>query len=162
MLPQASTSIITLMALLSLNGCANAAKIDEKVPYPQAEAGYTRHVIHLSPLKEEEEATKLELQVGKTLTVDCNRHSFGAKLAEHTVQGWGYPYYRVDHVTGPISTRMACPPGSEKPRFVAANGDGFLLRYNSKLPVVVYLPDGFELRYRTWQAALEFQTAAPE
>ncbi len=35
---------------------------------------------------------------------------------------------------------------------MAVRGEGFLLRYNSKLPVVVYVPEGFEVRYRIWQA----------
>jgi ecotin len=35
---------------------------------------------------------------------------------------------------------------------VAVRGEGFLLRYNSKLPVVVYVPNGFEVRYRIWRA----------
>jgi ecotin len=48
---------------------------------------------------------------------------------------------------------MACPPGTENSeKFVAVQGDGYLQRYNSKLPVVVYVPKGFEVRYRTWSA----------
>ncbi|MFL9609820.1 serine protease inhibitor ecotin [Methylobacillus sp. Pita2] len=158
---QSHQTALAALALLMLNGCVHAGKVDEKVPYPKAEAGYQRHVIQLPALAEEHDV-KLELQVGKTMQVDCNRHSFGATLVEHTVQGWGYPYYEVDSINGPVSTRMACPPGTEISKFVAANGNGFVVRYNSKLPVVVYIPAGFELRYRTWQPSQEFKTVAPE
>jgi ecotin len=29
------------------------------------------------------------------------------------------------------------------------------VRYNSKLPVVVYVPEGLEVRYRLWKAEAE-------
>ncbi len=162
MLLRRLTTIVASLALLaSANGCANATKLDDKVPYPKAGADSQRHVLQLPPLAEENDI-KLELQVGKTMQVDCNRHSFGASLVEHTVQGWGYPYYEVKNISGPISTRMACPQGAETTKFVAANGTGFIVRYNSKLPVVVYIPKGFELRYRTWQPAHEFQAITSE
>lgn len=49
---------------------------------------------------------------------------------------------------------MACPPGSQKKRaFVPVVGDGFMLRYNSKLPVVLYAPSDVEVRYRIWSAS---------
>ena len=34
-------------------------------------------------------------------------------------------------------------------------GDPFLIRYNSRLPVVVYVPEGVEVRYRFWTAGPE-------
>jgi ecotin len=64
---------------------------------------------------------------------------------------------------------MACPPGMPpRDEFVRANlsvgadpADG-LLRYNPKLPLVVYVPDGFELRYRVWRAAATAGNAVRE
>ena len=48
---------------------------------------------------------------------------------------------------------MACPPGQEKTEaFVLVGGEGLLVRYNGKLPVVTYVPEGFEVRYRIWAA----------
>ena len=32
-------------------------------------------------------------------------------------------------------------------------GDGFMLRYNSKLPIVLYVPKDVEVRYRVWSAS---------
>ena len=40
-------------------------------------------------------------------------------------------------------------------------GEGFLIRYNSKLPVVVYVPDEFEVRYRIWTAGDRVERAGP-
>ena len=55
---------------------------------------------------------------------------------------------------GPIaSTMMACPDGKKEKKFVTAYlGDNSLLRYNSKLPIVVYTPENVEVKYRIWKA----------
>ena len=56
-------------------------------------------------------------------------------------------------MTSPISTMMACPDGKKEKKFVTAYlGDNSLLRYNSKLPVVVYTPENVEVKYRVWKA----------
>ena len=48
---------------------------------------------------------------------------------------------------------MAVDPNAPKvERFVALAGEPQLIRYNSRLPVVVYVPDGVEVRYRIWRA----------
>lgn len=121
-------------------------------PYPPAEAGYKRMVIHLQPLADEND-NKLELIIGKTIKADCNRHWFIGQLTEEVAKGWGFPYFILKSVTGPASTLMACPPDKqEQDTFVQLRGDETLLLYNSKLPVVVYVPADFEVHYRIWTA----------
>ena len=124
--------------------------------FPAATAGQTRHVINL-PAQSDEDALKVEVIVGKTMKVDCNRHSFGGRLQERTAEGWGYSYYVMDSLGQAASTMMACPPGSERDAFVRASGQD-LIRYNSRLPLVVYAPNDAEVRYRIWRAGEE-QTA---
>ncbi len=47
------------------------------------------------------------------------------------------------------STMMAAPVGEQKiDRFV--QGDSLHIRYNSRLPIVVYVPKGYGVQYRTW------------
>ncbi|WP_320077366.1 ecotin family protein, partial [Klebsiella aerogenes] len=46
---------------------------------------------------------------GKTLEADCNQQRLGGELEEHTLEGWGYSYSRLDKVSGPMSTMMTCP-----------------------------------------------------
>mgnify|MGYP001822219075 CR=1 FL=1 len=121
-------------------------------PYPEAGAGQQRLVFTV-PAHEDEAERMVEIVVGKTLLVDCNTTWFGGAMEERIAEGWGYPYYVLAQVGGPASTMMACPPDSEKNEaFVAVRGEGFLKRYNSKLPMVVYVPEGFEVRYRIWSA----------
>lgn len=130
-------------------------------PFPAADFGFYRYMIQLPALANESEA-KLELVVGKTLQLDCNRHSFSGQMVENFLPGVGYPYYRMPKIQGPLSTRMACPNTLTAPQFVAVNGQGFMLKYNSKLPVVVYLPQGFELRHRIWVPEPGFKIATPK
>ncbi|KDB05827.1 Proteinase inhibitor I11, ecotin domain containing protein [Burkholderia sp. lig30] len=122
--------------------------------FPPPADGQQRMVIGLPALGDEADA-RVELMVGKTLQADCNQHWFGGELTAETVQGWGYTYYRLGDVKGPVSTMMACPGQTPREQFVQVRGDDMLLRYNSRLPLVVYVPDGFEVRYRVWRAARE-------
>lgn len=164
-------SLFTGVAALTLTACAAAqaeSPMTDSTPsaqtnaadalkaFPAAAAGQTRHVITL-PAQSNEDALKVEVIVGKTMKVDCNRHSFGGRLVERTAEGWGYSYYVMDSLGQAASTMMACPPGSERDAFVRAAGQD-LIRYNSRLPLVVYAPADAEVRYRVWRAGEE-QTA---
>lgn len=138
-----------------------AAKLEEVAPFPKPEQGFTRQVIHL-PSQPQEENFQVEILAGKTLTVDCNRQRLGGILEEKNLEGWGYPFYRLEQVIGPMSTMMACPDGKSKKDFVPVVGDGFLLRYNSKLPIVLYVPEDVDVRYRVWSASSKIEKAVQE
>ena len=48
---------------------------------------------------------------------------------------------------------MAVDPNAPKvARFVTLAGKPQLVHYNSRLPIVAYVPDGVEVRYRIWRA----------
>lgn len=119
--------------------------------FPAAESGFTRHVIRL-PIGNFENDLRIELLPGKVIDVDCNSTHFSGQLEEKTLDGWGYNYYLLPEINGPVSTLMACPDDSKRKQFVPVISSGSLLHYNSRMPVVVYLPDGVELRWRTWVA----------
>ena len=126
--------------------------LEKVAPYPKADKGMKRQVIQL-PAQQDEANFKVELLIGKTLEVDCNQHRLGGQLESKTLEGWGYDYYVFDKVTSPVSTMMACPDGKKEKKFVTAYlGDNSLLRYNSKLPIVIYTPDNVEVKYRVWKA----------
>lgn len=126
--------------------------LEKVAPYPKADKGMKRQVIQL-PAQQDEGNFKVELLIGKTLEVDCNQHRLGGQLESKTLEGWGYDYYVFDKVTSPVSTMMACPDGKKEKKFVTAYlGHNSLLRYNSKLPIVVYTPENVEVKYRVWKA----------
>jgi ecotin len=156
--------VLALATLLSaMTPLAAADQYDLwKKAYPKAEEGQTRHVLHL-PKQDDEYSYKVELIAGKTMDTDgVNRQSISGGIKEETVEGWGYPRFNV--TTGPVmSTLIGVPPG--KPRvkqFVTVGGGPHLIRYNSKLPIVVYAPEGIEVRYRFWKADAETKTIPAE
>ena len=133
--------------------------LEKVAPYPKADKGMTRQVIQL-PVQQDEANYKVELLIGKTLEVDCNQHRLGGQLESKRLEGWGYDYYVFDKVTSPVSTMMACPDGKKEKKFVTAYlGDNSLLRYNSKLPIVVYPPENVEVKFRVWKAEEKIEQA---
>lgn len=147
------------LAALAVSACATAPvgaqaprsdAQDELKAFPAATAEQTRHVLVL-PAQSNEEDLKVELLIGKTQTVDCNHHRLGGELQRQTVQGWGYDYYVLPAFGPGVSTLMGCPAGSERESFVTIPQPD-LLRYNSRLPVVIYTPKDAEVRYRIWRA----------
>ena len=164
-------SLFAGVAALALTACASAqaesavraaapspqaGAADALKAFPAATAGQTRHVIAL-PAQTDESGLKVELILGKTQTVDCNRQVFGGRLETRTAEGWGYDYYVLPALGNVASTMMGCPPGSARQAFVTTQEQP-LIRYNSRLPVVVYAPSDVEVRYRVWRAG-ETQTA---
>ncbi|HMO65578.1 MAG TPA: ecotin family protein [Verrucomicrobiota bacterium] len=146
-----------LLALVLLSLALPAAATDEArrnlQAFPPAEPGMRRFVIFV-PAKKAEEDFRVQLLVGRTVQTDgVNRQFFGGRLETETIQGWGFDRHILRQLGPQAGTLMAPPPGA-KPveRFVTLGGEPHLLRYNSRLPLVVYVPEGVEVRYRVWRA----------
>ena len=123
--------------------------------FPQAKEGFERHVVEV-PKSENDHDRRVELLIGKNMMVDCNHHSFHAEIKNVNLQGWGYSYLEVNNIQSGPTTMMACPePKTEK--FISIR-DG-LRRYNSRLPMVIYVPNGYEVRYRIWSASEDIKKA---
>jgi ecotin len=129
---------------------------DNMKAFPPAEPGMARFVLDV-PKQDDESALKVELIVGKTVQTDGqNRHFFGGRIETETIKGWGFPRYIVRKLGPMAGTLMAVDPNAPKvSRFVTLGGDPYLIRYNSRLPIVVYAPEGAEVRYRIWAAGAE-------
>lgn len=120
--------------------------------FPPAGEGMTRFVITLPP-QADEDLLKVQLLIGKSVKLDPqNRYFFGGRLETETIQGWGYDRYVLKSLGPMAGTLMAVDPNVPKvDRFITLGGQPQLLRYNSRLPLVVYVPEGVEVRYRIWR-----------
>lgn len=124
--------------------------------YPEAKSGQKRVVITV-PEKKNESDYKIELIAGKNTKVDCNRQGLIGELNELNLEGWGYHYYEFKTNGEVFSTMMGCPENQPlKDQFIFA--PSLMVSYNSKLPYVVYLPKGYELKYKIWSVS-ETKTA---
>jgi ecotin len=124
---------------------------DNLKAFPTAEEGMVRYVLQL-PKHDDESVFMVELIVGKTVEIDeQNRYFFGGRIEEETIEGWGFTKYKVRKLGPMAGTLMAVDPQAPKvKRFIPLGGEPYLIRYNSRLPIVVYVPDGVEVRYRLW------------
>jgi ecotin len=124
--------------------------------FPPPDKGKLRYVLQL-PKLDDESTYKVELIVGMTVQVDeKNQYFFGGKIQEETIRGWGFPRYIVSELGPMAGTRMAIDPNAPKVnRFITLGGEPYLIRYNSRLPIVIYAPEDVEVRYRIWRAGSE-------
>jgi ecotin len=132
---------------------------DNMKAFPAAGEGMVRYVLQL-PAQADETGFKVELIVGKTVETDAgNRYFFGGRIEEETIKGWGFTRYTVSRLGPMAGTLMAVDPDAPKvARFITLGGAPFIIRYNSRMPVVVYVPEGVEVRYRIWTAGAEVKT----
>jgi ecotin len=159
-----------LAVLVLCTGCSNTGGVDYAVKlnpdavsqlkaFPPAEPGYQRHVIYLPEL-EDEALHQVSLVLGKMVVTDpVNRYFIPGSLTAVDVEGWGYRYYQLESEGLVAGTLMAVPESNPQvERFVEVNHELGALRYNSRLPIVVIVPEGFEVKYRIWSSG-EVQVA---
>jgi len=146
-----------LIGTLMLLFAASAALAEDNLKaFPPAGEGMVRYVLQL-PKQTDESDYRVELIVGKTVRVDVqNRYFFAGRIEAETIQGWGFTHYIVSKL-GPMGgTLMAVDPNAPQvERFITLGGDPYLVRYNSRLPVVIYVPEDVDVRYRIWSAGAE-------
>ena len=143
-----------ILALIGLTLVSTLCHADELKAFPPADKGMARHVIVLPPEKDED-SRRVQILVGRTVRVDeRNTYFFTGHIDEVDIPGWGYTRYVVEKLGPMAGTLMAVDPDKPKvERFVPLRGEPFLIRYNSRLPVVVYVPEEAEVRYRVWRAS---------
>jgi ecotin len=145
---------LLIVGLMAFDVTAFAASHPDLQAFPGPKEGMERYVIVLDHKERGDEgAYKIELIIGKEMLTDgVNRLRLANTIEARTLQGWGYTYYEVTGPSTTMSTLMAPPEGAPKVMaFVTAAP--LLIPYNSRLPIVVYVPNGYEVRYRVWRAS---------
>ncbi|MDX8554208.1 ecotin family protein [Tenacibaculum sp. 1B UA] len=136
---------ITSMAV----GQASLTKTDVSI-YPKPEKGYKQMIIEV-PHSDNDSNKKIEFVIGKWMEVDtCNKHGLIGSIEKKDLEGWGYSYYDFKTDGGVISTRMACFESSKVKKFVSSQPT--TVRYNGKLPIVIYVPEGYEVQFKIFKA----------
>lgn len=158
-------TILFFAFAIFLAGCAGSSENkpsrslqQELKNFPGAQSGQQRFVIYL-PERTEAETQNLnvELLAGKSLDVDCNKHGLQGELQTQSLQGFGYDYYVLRTDGNVYSTKMGCPDNTLRREFITVPSTR--VNYNHKLPIVVYAPAGYEVRYRVWNGGV-LQAAA--
>lgn len=156
-----STIVAALLILAGLSLPSGAAEHKYLKAFPPAAEGMERYVIEL-PHKErgEDNDFMVELIVGKEMETDgVNKVHLGGKLETKPLEGWGFTFYEVRKLGPAASTKIGVPPGTKTvKRFVS--GPAMKIPYNSRVPIVVYVPKGAEVRYRIWKASDKAEAAA--
>ena len=135
------------MAGVSAFGQTKAQKF-EKLQiemFPKAKEGYRQVYIQL-PVAKNENDLKVEVFVGAEKMLDCNNYFLMGEMKTQDLQGWGYNYYEVESKGETGGTLMACLDKKITKKFVTLKPE--IIRYNSKLPLVFYVPKDIEVRYR--------------
>ncbi|GET87239.1 ecotin, putative [Leishmania tarentolae] len=124
---------------------------DYHAPYPVAAPGQVRKVIYL-PQQDpavEQQHLRVQLIPGRQEHCEDGRlYKLTGSVREETVEGCGYSYYVV--VLGGMSTDHRALSDPENATTFVALPENPMIAYNSKLPIVVYVPQGAEVRYRIW------------
>lgn len=149
--------IYSWMALSLLGTPAMATDHSALDAFPEPEAGIKRLVLYLPDKEREEEANfRVEMRAGKNFVTDgINRYQLAGRLEQKNLKGWGYHYYEYAGGTELIGTLMGVPEGTPMvERFIGSAP--LSIPYNSRLPVVLYLPGEMSAQYRIWSTSREF------
>jgi len=128
--------------------------------FPQPAPGMRQFVITL-PAELNEADRRVGIMAGRMVETDgVNRVGIAGQLSVKTLQGFGYKYFEVEGGDGPsLTTLIGVPPGTPKVvQFISLQE--MLVPYNSRVPLVIYAPENFEVRYRVFAAGL--QQVAPK
>ncbi len=145
-------------ALFSISSTVGAQRVSDIQMFPAPERGMQRVVIRVPPRRDEVK-WRIEFFAGKDMRVNCNHTAFGDNITSRPLTGWGYDFWVVNGDARAMSTLMGCPPGSDHVDFVS--GSPVTQPYNSRLPIVVYAPIGFQVRYRLWSVVSRDVIAPP-
>jgi ecotin len=152
-----------IFAFVSLSIQAIAQQIVSKQDlsiFPMPESGYKKVIIEV-PYSDKDDQKKIEFSVGKWMEVDgCNYFNLQGTLETKDLQGWGYNYY-VFKTNGQVtSTMMGCSDAAMRNLFVTAQPE--MVRYNGKLPIVIYVPEEYQVKFKIFKAEEDTYWAAEE
>lgn len=150
-------TLIAFVGYISLSMAQSVMKQDTDI-FPDAEEGFKKMVIEV-PHSDNDNNKKIEFTVGKWMEVDgCNQFGLQGTLEKKDLEGWGYEYYVFKTEGQVFSTKMACPDMPNRNLFVSAAPE--MVRYNGRLPIVIYVPQGYDVQFKIYKAEDDVYHAA--
>lgn len=144
--------ILSVMFMLSLLSISKTVKKEDI--YPKAEQGMVKHIVILDE-KADEGSYLIKLKFGREEVIDCNQHFLiDGKIEEKVLEGYGYTYYEFKGSDKMASTLMACGTQAKTKKDVFYNSEE-IIRYNSKLPVVIYAPKDVFVNYTVYEKIVD-------
>lgn len=143
-------SIVSTMLVVGLAGCSTIQNTGHELDtsmFPSID-GYQKIILAENPHRVD--GTLVGITAIKEVVADCNTLSLNGEIVEKNLEGWGYPYFQVEVSSQPAPmTKMMCPePAAPKKLQI---GNELILKYNSKLPVVVYYPEGVDVDFAIYE-----------
>ena len=141
------------MVMISSLSIAQTSVHENAKSFPSANEGMVQHIIYLPKSADRgDNNKKVEVYVGKYMETDmCNNYNLLGEFDKKEVTGKNWlSYYTFSSKGDAMSTLMGCLDNTKQNKFVT--GQKLLLDYNGNLPIVIYTPEGMEVRYRIFTA----------
>lgn len=148
--------ILFTITCLSLSAAVTAqesiSKVDVSI-FPKPEKGFKLMVIEV-PHSNLDAQKKISFSAGKYIETDsCNQYGLSGSFEIKDLQGWGYNYYIFKSNGNILTTNMACSDTKSMNRFVS--GQSQTIDYNGKMPVVIYVPEDFDVHFKIYESKNE-------
>lgn len=145
---------IILLGMLAISLLSISRTVTKNDIYPKAEQGMVKHTIVLEE-KTDESNYLVKLKFGREEVIDCNQHFLmGGKIEKKVLEGYGYNYYTFEGSDKMASTLMACSTQAKTKKDVFYNSEE-TIRYNSKLPIVIYAPKEVFINYSVYEKIID-------
>lgn len=153
------TGMVVATLLISISAMAQTLLKQDTHVFPAPEKGMVKYVIEVPHAGiAADNNKKIEFFAGKHVETDaCNSYFLAGEFEKKDLEGWGYHYY-VFKTDGNVGmTKMLCQ-GEKKNTFVQA--PSVMTEYNGRMPIVIYAPEGYEVKFKIYKAEPETYQAA--
>ena len=150
----------TILSLLLAMGLVAQEK-DKKIQYPIPQEGWEKVEVILPVIKKGNGEYRVEFTVGFEMETDlCNPYSLIGEWTEHEVKNTNFVYFIASTKGQVVKAMNECPNEKTKSQFVGLKSNSIV--YNGEQSLVVYIPEGYQLRYRLWSAEKGWNSIIPQ
>jgi ecotin len=119
--------------------------------YPKPDSKSVQKVITLAPIADED-SHYVEIMVGKKTTTDaCNTYVLQGELKVDYAQDSHNHFYKFTTDGTIMSSAVGCLDTKTFEKVAYAQSEN--VKYDSKNPIVVYVPKGYEVDYKIWSSS---------